>query len=136
MKMWRCFLAGCLALLILASTSFAWPYTPKPGSLERRQILNALRVPAEKQAKQKIVFYDVTLRVENGWAWTLAIARDQTGKKLPLGDLMTCGLLRKVNGQWEVLHWGVAGDIGVACAAAKKYPAAPKAIFGGVLSGC
>ena len=125
----------CMFLLGLTSTLLAKPYTPKPGSAERKAILDALRVPAEKRARQKIVFHDVTMRVENGWAWTIAVARDKTGKKLPLGDLMTCGLLRKTKGRWRVLHWGVAGDISVACEAMKKYPQAPRGIFGGI-QGC
>jgi hypothetical protein len=125
-----------LSLVLAATHAFAKPHTPKPGSAERKAVLDALRVPAQKQAKQAIVFHDVTLRVESGWAWAMGVARDRTGKKLPLGDLMTCGLLRKSGGRWKVLRWGVAGDIGIACDAAKKYPSAPRAIFGGVLNGC
>jgi hypothetical protein len=125
-----------MAVLLLPSTLWAKPHSPAPGSAERKAVLDALRVPAQKQARQPIVFYNVTLSVENGWAWALAVSRDKTGRKFPLGDLMTCGLLRKSGGHWRVLHWGVAGDIGVACQAAKKYPAAPRAIFGGVLGGC
>jgi hypothetical protein len=124
-------------LCLLAATALqAKPYTPKPGSAERKAILDALRVPVQREAKQAIVFHDVTLRVERGWAWVVCIAYDKSGKKLPLGDLATNGLLRKVRGRWQVLHWGVAGDIGVACAAARQYPQAPRAIFGGVLGGC
>lgn len=127
----------CFMVLLLAtSTLDAKPYTPKPGSAERKAILNALRVPIREEAKQPVVFYNVTLRVERGWAWVVCITRDKTGKKLPLGDFATCGLLHKSNGRWRVMHWGVAGDIGVACAAAKAYPQAPRAIFGGVLGGC
>ena len=118
------------------STPFAKPYTPKAGSAERKAILDALRVPAQREARQPIVFHDVTIRVENGWAWVLAVSRDKSGKKLPLGDLITQGLLRKVKGRWRVQHWGVSGDIGVACAAAKAFPRAPRAIDGGVLAGC
>ncbi len=46
----------CALLLCEGSTPFAAPYSPKVGSKERTAILNALRVPAQKQAKQKIVF--------------------------------------------------------------------------------
>lgn len=118
------------------STPLAKPYTPKPGSAERTAILNALRVPIQREAGEKIVFHHVTIRVENGWAWVVALSKDKSGKKMPLGDLMTQGLLRKVKGRWRVEHWGLSGDIGVACAAAKAYPKAPRAIFGGVLGGC
>lgn len=128
---------SCLVVMLLMSTGvFARPYSPKAGSGERKDILDALRVPAQKRARQPIVFHNVDIKVENGWAWTLAVARDKSGKKLPLGDLMTCGLLRKINGRWTVLHWGVAGDITIACDAKRRYPQAPRGIFGGVIDGC
>jgi hypothetical protein len=134
---WKVVLWLCCALLCAGSTptlsgALAKPYSPKPGSAERKAILDALRVPVQKRAKQQIVFYNVEMRVENGWAWVLAISKDKTGKKMPLGDLMTCGLLRKTNGRWRVLHWGIAGDISVACEAHKKYPKSPRAIYGGI----
>jgi hypothetical protein len=125
-----------LSLLLTAALCCARPYTPKPGSAERKAILDALRVPIQREARQPIVFYNVEIRVEKGWAWVLAVSKDKSGKKLPLGDLMTQGLLHKVKGRWRVEHWGVSGDISVACAAAKAYPQAPRSIFGGVLSGC
>src|SRR5687767_6048265 len=101
----------CFVVLLLSvSTLDARPYTPKVGSPERKAIMNALRVPVQREAKQPVVFYDVTLRVERGWAWVVCITRDKTGKKLPLGDLATCGLLQKSKGRWRVRHWGVAGD--------------------------
>ena len=127
----------CFALLLgIGSTLRAKPYSPKVGSKERTSILNALRVPVEKEAKQKIVFYSVDMKVEKGWAYVTCLSKDKNGRKYPLGELNTDGLLRKINGRWKVLHWGVAGDIGVACDAYKKYPKAPKGIFGAVLSGC
>jgi len=130
-------LAVCFALLLCGgSTPFAAPYSPKAGSAERKAIMNALRVPVQKRAKQTVVFYGVNLKVEKGWAFVHCVAMDKTGKKYVLGEIDTAGLLRKTNGRWKVLHWGTAGDISVACDAAKKYPKAPRAIFGGVLGGC
>ncbi|MDQ3814501.1 MAG: hypothetical protein M3347_11190 [Armatimonadota bacterium] len=133
----RLFLYAALALsLCLGSSCDAKPYTPKAGSAERKAILDALRKPVEKEAKQHVIFYDVSLRVEKGWAFVTAISKDQTGRKLVLGDLATSGLLRKKGARWQVLHWGVAGDISVTCEAAKKYPKAPRSIFGATLSAC
>ena len=127
----------CFALLMcFESALFAKPYSPKPGSAERKAILNALRVPAEKEAKQKVVFYSVDIKIDKGWAFLHCMAMDKTGKKYVLGDLDTSALLRKINGRWKVLHWGVAGDISVACDAYKKYPKAPRSIFGEVLNAC
>jgi hypothetical protein len=120
----------------MLSAAFAKPHTPAAGSAERKAILDALRVPVQREAGQKIVFYNVTIRVENGWAWVLAVSKDKTGKKMPLGDTMTQGLMHKVKGRWRVEHWGLSSDISVACAAAKAFPKAPRAIFGGVLGAC
>lgn len=132
----RRFALALCVVLCLGGLPFAAPYTPKPGSPERKAILNALRVPVEREARQKVVFHGVSIKVEKGWAFVHAISMDKAGKKAVLGDLDTAGLLRKQNGRWKVLHWGVAGDISVVCEAAKKYPQAPKAIFGGALGGC
>lgn len=132
----RRFALALCVVLCLGGLLCAAPYTPKPGSPERKAILNALRVPVEREARQKVVFHGVSIKVEKGWAFVHAISMDKAGKKAVLGDLDTAGLLRKQNGRWKVLHWGVAGDISVVCEAAKKYPQAPKAIFGGALGGC
>jgi hypothetical protein len=131
------FLYSAIAIsLCLGAVCGAKPYTPKPGSPERKAILDALRKPVEKEAKQHVVFHNVSLRVEKGWAFVNAISMDRSGKKLVLGDLATSGLLRKTAGHWQVLYWGVAGDISVTCEAAKRYPQAPRSIFGATLSGC
>lgn len=127
----------CFALLMcFGSALIAKPYSPKPGSAERKAILNALRVPVEKEAKQKVVFHGVNIKVENGWAFVHSFAMDKAGKKAVLGDLDTSALLRKIKGRWKVLHWGVAGDVSVPCDAYKKYPKAPRSIFGEVLNAC
>lgn len=126
----------CFALvLLIAGNVYAKPYTPKPGSVERKAILNALRIPVQREAKQAVTFYGVDIKAQDGWAWVMCSVRDKAGKKR-LFEVDTFGLVRKSKGRWRTLHWGIAGDIGVACDAAKKYPQAPRAIFGGVLSGC
>jgi hypothetical protein len=129
-------LAALASTLCYAAAAGAKAYTPQAGSAERKAILDALRKPVQKAAKQPVVFYDVSLRVENGWAFVNAISKDRSGKKLVLGDLATSGLLHKKAGRWQVLYWGVAGDISVTCEAAKRYPQAPRSIFGATLSGC
>lgn len=134
---WCCALLFCAGSTpMLTSAAFAKPHTPAPGSAERKAILDALRVPIQKRAKQKVVFYGVQLKVENGWAFVNCAAMDKTGKKYVLTELDTSALLRKINGRWRVLHWGQAGDIGVACDAYKKYPRSPRAIYGVDLGYC
>lgn len=109
------------------------PYSPPRGSTERAAILDALRKPLEKDAKQKIIFHDVQIKVMNGWAFVYAYARDTDGKALKQwGDFIdpgTGGLLRKTKKGWEVLDWGTATDSSPIEDAMQRFPNAPRAIF-------
>src|SRR5687767_15579802 len=61
-----------LILLTLALTTAALSqsaYTPEKGSLERKAILDALRVPVERDLKQPIVFVPDNFRVQGTWAF-------------------------------------------------------------------
>ena len=89
-----------------------------------------------KTSQAKSCFLRRNIARGKGLGHVTCLSKGKTGKKYPLGELNTDGLLRKINGRWKVLHWGVAGGIGAACDAYKKYPKALKAIFGGVLGGC
>lgn len=127
-----------MLLFVTAFSNNVWakPHTPAPGSSERKAIMNAFRVPIQREAKQQVVFYQVLLRVESGWAYVSAIAKDKTGTKLVVGDAASLGLLHREGGRWVVKHWGIASDVSVTCYMAKNFPRAPRAIFGGVLSAC
>ena len=109
------------------------PYTPKAGSKERKAILDALRKPVEKEMKQEVVFYDVTMKVKNGWAYVMADGRDTKGKKLkqwaPEVDPTFQALLRQDKGKWKVLSWGAGTGMDATSEARKKYPKAPRSIF-------
>jgi len=54
------------ALPALADGRF---WTPRPGSDERRLVLDAARVPVEKDVGQPVVFRIQTLRVTPDWAF-------------------------------------------------------------------
>lgn len=53
----------------LKSGSGAAPHVPEKGSAERKAILDALRVPVEKQLKQPVIFKIDHLKVQNNWAF-------------------------------------------------------------------
>ena len=44
-------------------------YTPAKGSPERKQILDVLRIPVERELKQKIVFVADDFKVQGNWAF-------------------------------------------------------------------
>ena len=92
------------------------PYTPAVGSAERKSILDVLRVPFEREFKQKVKFDVSFFKVLNDWAFVLGAPENaQTGKKLrasPDIDPDFCGLLRKnARGEWAVIsHASGFGD--------------------------
>ena len=84
MKMKLRMVTICVALLaqsVIAAPDQSKPYTPKSGSKERKAILDTLRKPVEKEMKQKVVFYDVKMKVKNGWAYVMADGARRSGQK-------------------------------------------------------
>lgn len=116
-------------------------YTPPPSGLERKAILDALRVPVEKELRQKIVFRiarDDRLRVQDSWALL------RGGLQLPDGhpvdyrrtvyqariddgvfDDGIYALLRKQRGKWRVVSYA----IGATDVPFTTWKGAPAAIF-------
>ena len=63
-------LFSLLAITILATVSLAQKvYTPEKGSAERTAILSALRIPVEKELKQKVQFSVQEFRSNGNWAF-------------------------------------------------------------------
>ena len=58
------------------------PQTPEPNSSERKAIMNTLRVPVEKELKQKIVFRIRRLKMQNGWAFLEGVPQEAGGKQV------------------------------------------------------
>ncbi len=127
---------GTVLVGILSSlpASASPAHTPTPGSSERRAILDALRQPVDKEMKQTVVFHDVFVKAQNGWAYVSADVRDSSGHTLryfsgsPL-DFTFQGLLRRTKTGWRVLDWGYGTGTDPTDNARKKYPAAPASIF-------
>jgi hypothetical protein len=123
-----------LVLLFAPSLLLGAEYSePKPGSAERTAIMEAMRRPVSKHVGQRVTFTGSVRLVEN-WASFHGKAAPTDGKP-PRGDVafeleLDCfALLRRVDSDWKVLHWGFAGDVGVVERALKNYPHAPKALF-------
>ena len=93
-------------------------YTPKPGSPERKQILDALRAPVEKALKKSVEFKVDHMKVKSDWAFMRGVPRQPGGKKMNykgteyqsyidegLFDDWICALLKKEGGKWKVVRY-------------------------------
>ena len=119
-----------LFLALAACFTHADVYEPKAGSPERNAIMDAMRVPVSKHVGKPVEFAG-SVKISGTWARFEGNVATKDGKP-PKEDarfeleLDFLALLRKEDGEWKVLHWGFAGDIGVYEEAKKKFPNAPK----------
>ena len=131
---------GIFGTLLCASTAVS-QYTPEKGSVERKAITDALRVPVEKKLKQSVVFNIDHFKVQDDWAFMLGAPRKPNGGKLDysktsyakavaLGmfDDGISALLRKVRGRWTVVKY-VIGATDVVYVEWDKQYRAPSGIF-------
>lgn len=140
-------ISRALILALLGSAAFALNaaaqkvYTPKPGSSERAELMDAIRVPAKKDLGRDVIFVVNTLRVAGDWAYARVTPQRPDGGKIDFsrtryrqqvedGDFDPQGetLLRRRNGQWKAVEW-VFGMTDVPSVAwPDKYPLPPSLI--------
>ena len=137
-------LAGCsLALGIPAHPARAQASvtTPRPGSTERKAIMDALRFPVSTELKQKVIFVVTRLKVQKSYAFTIAQPQQPNGKRVDYSqteyaraikegafDDQVVALLKKRGKQWRVLTYNIGATDVVWEGWDKKY-GAPAAIF-------
>lgn len=131
-----------MVILVFACSVFAQKvYTPEKGSAERTAILDALRVPVEKDLKQKILFKIENFNVRGAWAFVSGEPQNERGGKpnyrgtvyqegveADMHDDNFFALLRKTGKKWKVVTYAV-GCTDVCYANWWKDHKAPKAIF-------
>lgn len=72
-----------LVILLLAIPVLAGEvYTPKTGSKERVDLLNAVRDPLEDRIHQEVIFRVSHLKVQDGWVFLIAQARTKGDKPI------------------------------------------------------
>lgn len=116
-------------------------YTPEKGSAERKAILDALRVPVEKELKQKIVFATEHFKVSGAWAFLGGDPQSANGGRpdyrgtpyqeaidADMFDNNFFAILKKSAGKWKVVHYAI-GCTDVCYADWWRRYKAPKAIF-------
>lgn len=130
-----------MVLCLSAALAQGQVYTPEPGSSERQSIADALRVPVEKELKQKVVFKVEHLRVQGDWAFLKGVPQQPGGGAISYQgtdyqvaidegafDDGIVALLRKREGKWRVVKY-VIGATDVPYVEWDKEYKAPSAIF-------
>jgi hypothetical protein len=130
-----------LVFVLAAAVSAQSVYTPKPGSVERKSILSALRLPVERELKQKIVFAADKFNVKGNWAFLSGTPQTPGGGRpdyrgTVYADAVDSGafdnnffaLLKRTGGRWKVTKYAI-GCTDVCFEDWWRRFRAPKAIF-------
>lgn len=130
-------------LIVIAALAAAAQnvYTPEKGSTERKAILDALRVPVEKDLKQSVVFAADDFRVSGNWAFIGGQPQSANGGRPHyrgtkyaraeadgMFDNNIFALLKKTAGVWKVVTFQI-GCTDVCYLGWDKRYRAPKAVF-------
>lgn len=136
------FIFGLVIIAVFATGVFAQKvYTPEKGSAERTKILDALRVPVEKELKQEIQFVVNEFNVSGNWAFISGEPQTKDGERpdysktdykedveADMFDNNFFALLKKSGKKWKVVKYYI-GCTDVCYATWWKDFKAPKAIF-------
>jgi len=104
--------AAVIVLLDTAAPAQQLPRSPAPGSPARRAILDALRPAVDRAIGESVIFADVHIAMEDGWAFVRAMpyklerVEGDTFRVLataPAADPYVYGLLRG-EGDWKVVE--------------------------------
>lgn len=128
-------------IVLSAAVNAQAVYTPEKGSPERRAILDSLRVPVERELKQKIVFVAHDFRVAGVWAFVGGDPQSADGGRpnyrgtpyqsaidADMFDNNFFAVLKKNAGKWKVVHYAI-GCTDVCYADWWRRYKAPRSIF-------
>jgi hypothetical protein len=129
-------------IAVLASAALAQGvYTPEKDSAVRKDILNTLRKPVEKELNQKIVFVINDFKVSGNWAFISGEPQTPSGERpdysatpyreqveSDMFDNNFFALLKKTGKKWKVVTYAL-GCTDVCYLEWWKEYKAPKAIF-------
>ncbi|MCW0220314.1 MAG: hypothetical protein OJI67_18450 [Prosthecobacter sp.] len=112
-------LTSALTILLFTLTTFAAePWTPKPGSPERKAIADALRIPVKAELKKDVIFKIDRLKVQDGWAFLAGVPLKSDGSEMDYRGTIHMeainegafdggifALLRESKGQWVTVRY-------------------------------
>jgi hypothetical protein len=137
----RALIFATFLLSAAVSASAQAVHTPAKGSAERRAILEALRVPVEKELRQKIVFAAEHFTVSGRWAFVGGDPLVPGGGRpnyrgtpyqeaidADMFDNNFFAILKRTGTRWKVIHYDI-GCTDVCYADWWRRFKAPKAIF-------
>lgn len=119
--------------------------TPPAGSAARKAILDALRVPVQKELKRPVIFKVDHLRTQGEWAFMTGVPRQPGNKPMDyrgtvyaenrrhgVSDDWICALLRRERGsrqpRWRVVTYAIGATDVVWDGWDREYHA-PRALF-------
>lgn len=131
-----------LSVFIFASAAFGQAvYTPEKGTAERKAILDTLRVPVERDLKQKIVFVADHFSVSGNWAFVSGEPQSADGVRPDYSNTKYAeavesdafdnnffALIKRTSGKWKVVTY-LMGCTDVCYLEWPRQYKAPKAIF-------
>ena len=141
MRLKEIFLFLFSGALLATSISAQAVHTPEKGSPERKAILDTLRIPVERDLKQKVVFVAENFNVHGNWAFVAGTPQGANGEapnyaNTNYADAVESGafdnnffaLLKKTSGRWKVVTYAI-GCTDVCYADWWSRFKAPKAVF-------
>lgn len=123
-------IAAVMTLLVLLTvlagrSARAQAYdTPKPGSFERKLLMDTLRLPVESRLHKPVIFQVTALRVRGDWAFMTGIPIQPNGRPFDyrgtpyaaaarMTEAFSGGisaLLHKIGGHWRVLTYNIGAS--------------------------
>ncbi len=105
----------------------------KPGSAERKSIMDTMRGPVSKYARKEVIFTG-DVRIAGDWAKFTGHVGAKDGKPFAKEvvdelEMDFLAILKKVNGKWTMEYHGWSGDIGTVVEARAKLPSVPESLL-------
>jgi hypothetical protein len=111
----------CLfSIVVLSVSAFAQAHTPKAGSPERKALMDALRLPVEKELGRKVIFKVDHLKVLDDWAFMRGLPQQPNGSAIDyrgtsheqaikdgIFDDGICALLKRQGDKWTVITYQI-----------------------------
>lgn len=130
-----------LGILLTVAVTGQAVHIPAKGSAERKAILDALRIPVERELKQKVLFVAEHFNVSGNWAFVGGDPQAPEGGRpnyrgtpyqeaidADMFDNNFFAILKKTGKRWKVIHYDI-GCTDVCYADWWRRYKAPKAIF-------